>query len=142
MTHTQPVGDSPVLLYVEDDILTRQSVSARLTRRGLSVHAVESGEEALKFLEDGFVPAALLLDLQLPGMDGIETYTRMRQDFQELPVVVCSAHLPEPVRSRLRKLGIPEERLLVKPCPFQHLLQAVEQAMDAETTGGESETIS
>lgn len=133
MSEPQAVEDSPVLLYVEDDILTRQSVSARLTRRGLTVHAVESGEQALQFIRGGFIPAALLLDLQLPGIDGIETYTRMRQEFQGLPVVVCSAHLPEPVRDRLQRLGIPAERLLVKPCPFQQLLQAVQQAMDANT---------
>lgn len=119
-----------VVLYVEDDPLTRQSVSNRLSRHGMRVLSAESGEAALALVENRPVLAAALLDVRLPGMDGVETCTRLRKLYPGLPVVVCSANLEGPIQERLRSLGVPEQFHLRKPCPFRDLLAAVIQATE------------
>ena len=114
-----------VVLYVEDDELTRQSVSNRLARNGFKVLAAGSGENALSLVENHPDLAVALLDMQLPGIDGIETFLRLRDRYPALPVVVCSGYLEPPTRTRLRALGIPDECQLRKPCPFRDLLAAL-----------------
>jgi CheY-like chemotaxis protein len=117
--------DPIVVLYVEDDPLTLRSVSDRLRRNGVRVMPADSGERALTLIGDHPALAAALLDLQLPGMDGLETYARLRQAYPELPVVVCSAHLEGPLRQRLLAMGVPTHCQLRKPCPFGDLLAAI-----------------
>src|SRR5260370_876369 len=114
-----------VILYVEDDPLTGESVRNRLTRNGLHVLAAESGERALTLVKDLPALGAALVDLQLPGMDGVETGIRLRRLYPGLPVVVCSANLDRPNRERLLAMDIPEQCQLRKPCPFRELLGAV-----------------
>jgi CheY-like chemotaxis protein len=114
-----------IVLYVEDDPLTRQSVSNRFSRHGVEVLAAESGEGALALVHEHPRLAAVLLDLQLPGMDGVETCTRLLNLYPHLPVVVCSADLDGPMQERLLAMGIPEQCQLRKPCPFRELLAAV-----------------
>lgn len=122
--------DSILVLYVEDDPLTRQSVSDRLRRQGVSVLAADSGEGALALIEDHPALAAALLDLQLPGIDGLETYARLRQAYPTLPVVVCSGHLDGPLQQRLLTMGVPKDCQLRKPCPFRVLLAAILKLTD------------
>ncbi len=110
------------VLYVEDDELTRQSVSNRLARNGFKVLAAGSGESALALVENHPDLAVALVDVQLPGIDGIETSLRLRDRYPGLPVVVCSGYLEPPTLVRLRALGIPDECQLRKPCPFRDLL--------------------
>ena len=118
-------SDTIVVLYVEDDALTRQSVSNRLWRNGVEVLAAESGEEAMALVQEHPYLAVALLDLQLPGMDGVETCKRLRKLYPNLPVVMCSANLDGPHRERLLAIDVPDQCQLRKPCLFQELLAAV-----------------
>lgn len=118
------------ILYVEDDDLTRQTVGNRLRRLGHNVTAVASGEAALVAIRD-FTPALALLDLELPGIDGIETLKRLRQQMPNLPIVVCSAHLTGCLCSQLEELGVPCGCLLCKPVRFGLIAAAVAAALDA-----------
>jgi CheY-like chemotaxis protein len=118
-----------VVLYIEDDSLTRQSVSNRLIRNGLRVLAADSGEQALALIADRPALTAALLDLQLPGIDGFETCARIRAEYPRLPVIVCSGYLEAPVRNRLAAAGIPPHCQLGKPCPFRELLAAIIKAI-------------
>jgi CheY-like chemotaxis protein len=116
------------ILYIEDDALTRQSITQRLLRRGFQVVQAASGEEALELVKDGPVPGTVLLDLELPGIDGLETYRRLRQLSPGLAAVVCTANLAAPARHDLLEMGIPEQCMLIKPCVFQDILDALERA--------------
>lgn len=97
--------------------------------------AADSGERALTLIEDHPALAAALLDLQLPGIDGLETYARLRQAYPDLPVVVCSAHLEGPLRQRLLAMGVPTDCQLRKPCPFRELLAAIVKATGRPRAG-------
>ena len=115
-----------LILYVEDDVLTHQSVTERFARSGFRVLEAESGEQALELLRAGTVPAAALLDLELPGIDGVKKHRLLKEISPDLPAVVCSGALTPYLRRRLREIGIPEECLLIKPCSFQTILGAIE----------------
>lgn len=119
----------PTILFVEDDRLTRESIAARFSRRGLDVIEAQSGEEALELAGSHPELAAALLDYSLPGIDGVETFRRLREADPEIPVVFCSGHMNEGIRQKLSGMGIPERFLLNKPCRFQELLNTVTLAM-------------
>jgi CheY-like chemotaxis protein len=124
----KPNCSSIVILYVEDDPLTLRSVTDRLRRHGVAVLAAETGEKALTLVEDHPALSAMLVDLHLPGIDGLETYARLKVSYPDLPVIVCSAHTEVPLLQRLRAMGVPEQSHLRKPCHFRDLLAAILKA--------------
>lgn len=113
------------LLYVEDDELIRSTTAARLRRRGYTVLEAASGEIALG-LADGEPLECVVLDLDLPGIDGLETFERLIAGWPSLRAVVCSALLTPTIRRRFLELGVPAACLLTKPCSFARLLAAIE----------------
>lgn len=116
------------ILYVEDDELTRQSVGNRLRRLGHDVTAVASGEAALQVARETELALALL-DLELPGINGIETLKQLRQWLPVLPVIICSAHLNDCLCRQLEELGVPSGSLLSKPVRFSTISTAVTAAL-------------
>jgi|GEM_PF-2734824 len=118
-------GSNVAILYVEDDALTRQAIAGRLRRRGHTIIEATSGEEALDLAGVLPRPAAALLDIDLPGLDGLETYRKLLELFPHLPAVVCSATLTAQRRESFHKLGIPDQYLLSKPCAFERILEAI-----------------
>jgi len=123
------------ILYVEDDALTRQAIAGRLRRRGHTIIEATSGEEALDLAATTH-PCVALLDIDLPGVDGVETYRKLLEMFPRLPAVVCSATLTDGRRKSLQSLGIPDERLLSKPCPFERILAALDSAIPNQNHNG------
>ena len=83
----------PVILVVEDNDDNRQLVIKVLNRRGYEVVGVVDGNEALTQLNN-IDPDLILMDINLPGMDGYEVTRRIRQQekFATLPIVALTAH--------------------------------------------------
>ncbi|MFO1406420.1 MAG: sigma-54 dependent transcriptional regulator [Steroidobacteraceae bacterium] len=79
------------ILLVEDSTAQAAVYRSYLEADGHHVHAVDSGEAALDFLQRR-KPAAMLLDLQLPGIQGLEVMSRLRDQGRPVPVVVISDH--------------------------------------------------
>lgn len=81
------------LLLVDDDAMTRQFMSARLTRQGYDIAVAEDGYRALSLLE-GEQFDLLLLDIMMPGMSGIDVLTQVRRKFSmlSLPVIMVTAN--------------------------------------------------
>jgi CheY-like chemotaxis protein len=120
------------ILYVEDDVMTRQAIAGRLRRRGYEVIEATSGEEALGLMAGQPRPGAVILDFDLPGIDGVETYRRMLAMHEHLPAVVCSAKITDGARAPFKALGVPDNALLAKPCEFQRMLTAIESVTHNE----------
>jgi diguanylate cyclase (GGDEF)-like protein len=80
------------LLIVDDEPMNRDALQRRLTRAGYQVLTAESGEQALQIVAANRVDL-VLLDVMMPGMDGVETLRRLRQSrsVSELPVVMVTA---------------------------------------------------
>jgi DNA-binding NtrC family response regulator len=79
------------ILLVEDSSAQAAVYRAYLEADGHRVHAVASGEEALEFLQRN-QPSAMLLDLQLPGIQGLDVMNRLKEQGYPVPVVVITDH--------------------------------------------------
>lgn len=79
------------VLLVEDEVLISRLMAEVLSERGFDVHAVEGGEEALRYLESGADVDVLFTDINLVGrMNGSMLAKAVRAQRPELPIVYCS----------------------------------------------------
>src|SRR5438552_11895930 len=83
------MGTSTILV-VDDDGSVRRYLSVLLSSLGYAVEGVESGEEALARLATNEPPAAVLLDLLLPGLSGLQLLDRVKQSHPAVPIIVLS----------------------------------------------------
>ena len=112
------------LLVVDDNEVNRDLLSRRLVSAGFAVAAVSSGEEALSSLEEGRFDA-VLLDVMMPGMDGLEVLRRIRSRWgvAELPVVMASALGDS--RNLVEALRLGANDYVTKPLDMQVVLARV-----------------
>jgi signal transduction histidine kinase/ActR/RegA family two-component response regulator len=112
------------LLLVDDDVLVRETLPALLVRAGHRVRTASSGEDAIRLLkEGGAFFDAVILDMRMPDMDGLETLRRMRDDACMVPVLLHSGCLDEAARAQAQ--GLPGTALLAKPATLSQLLGAL-----------------
>ncbi|HET8732483.1 MAG TPA: sigma-54 dependent transcriptional regulator [Anaeromyxobacteraceae bacterium] len=119
------------ILVVDDEKLIRWSVGERLQRGGYEVISAESGEEALEAV-GARSPDLMLLDVRLPGIDGLVTLQRTLAQAPEVAVIMMSAHSTVDIAVEAMKHGAID--FLVKPFPFQALDAAVERALTTAQT--------
>ncbi|MDD4334095.1 MAG: response regulator transcription factor [Desulfotomaculaceae bacterium] len=81
------------ILVVDDDHKILKILQHTLSKEGFKVTTAASGEEALQIAKQSF-PDLVLLDLMMPGMDGFETYQRLKA-IREIPVIILSARSDE-----------------------------------------------
>jgi CheY-like chemotaxis protein len=67
------------VLLVDDDSFLLNMYSLKFGKSGFDVSVAQNGEEALKKLQDGYVPDVILLDIIMPGMDGIQLLSEIRK---------------------------------------------------------------
>jgi two-component system KDP operon response regulator KdpE len=113
------------ILLVEDDDATRRMVSANLAAKGHDVRVAASGEEALILWEQRR-PDLILLDLGLPGMDGLGVLRRVRRE-ATTPVVVLSARGEE--RDKVEALDSGADDYLAKPFGMPELHARIRAAL-------------
>src|SRR5512138_1480148 len=119
------------VLVVDDEKLIRWSVAERLQRGGYEVLSAESGEQALELVAT-MPPDVILLDVRLPGIDGVQTLQRALALQPEVTVLMMSAHSTVDIAVDAMKHGAID--FLVKPFPFQALDAAVERAIATART--------
>ncbi len=119
------------ILVVDDEKLIRWSVSERLKRDGYEVLTAESGEQALQTI-GATPPDVLLLDVKLPGIDGVQTLRQALGLHPELAVLMMSAHSTVDVAVEAMKHGAID--FLVKPFPLTALDAAVARALSTSRT--------
>lgn len=109
------------ILVVDDEERIRQFLQRGLTFEGYRVETAADGQEALDKARDD-PPDLVLLDLMLPGMDGIEVCRRMRM-VTEVPILMLTAK--EAIEDRVAGLDAGADDYLVKPFAFDELLARV-----------------
>ena len=110
------------ILLVEDDELLGAGIRDTLTRSRYAVEWVRNGTLALSALEHGGVDA-VILDLGLPGMDGLDVLRKARQAGNKLPVLVLSAR--DTAAQRVAGLDAGADDYLTKPFDVEELLARV-----------------
>ena len=106
------------ILVVEDDVLLADGLTRSLRDAGHAVDWVDSGERALLALgAERF--ELVVLDIGLPGMDGLELLRRVREGERYVPVIVVTAR--DAVRDRVKGLDLGADDYLVKPFAIEEL---------------------
>jgi DNA-binding NtrC family response regulator len=117
----------PSLLLVDDDAVFRHVMASELERLGFDVDAVGSGEEALAKVER-LDPEVVLLDLQLPGISGLETLKAMRQDGAAAEVIMLTGH--GSIDSAIESIRVGAFDYVIKPCPLEELQIRIQRALE------------
>jgi two-component system, OmpR family, response regulator PrrA len=113
-----PGSTRPVVLVVEDDSAVRVALRRALVVEGFDVHVAADGEEALAVVDDDR-PGAIVLDVGLPGIDGVEVARRLREDGHEVPICMLSAR--SQVAERVAGLEAGADDYVVKPFDVDEL---------------------
>lgn len=114
------------VLLVEDNEVNQQIAATLLKSKGLLVDIANNGREALSLLvETGLAYEAVLMDLQMPEMDGYETTSRLRANsrFQSLPIIALTAHTMRQERQRCVDAGMNDH--VTKPLDPNALFDAL-----------------
>jgi chemosensory pili system protein ChpA (sensor histidine kinase/response regulator) len=122
----QPQPDDRVCALVVDDSITVRRVTQRLLKRnGMHVLTAKDGVDALSLLQD-HVPDVILLDIEMPRMDGYELAAHVRKDprLAEVPIIMITSRVGEKHRARAIELGVDD--YLGKPYQESQLLDAIE----------------
>ncbi len=127
------------ILLVDDDPDLLRLISLRLTSAGYRVRTADSGETALAALAVAR-PAAVITDLRMPGLDGMQLFEAIHREHPTLPVIILTAHgtIPDAVAATQRGLF----GFLTKPFDSQELLQKVAAALKLSGDDGEVATAS
>lgn len=107
------------VLVVDDEPALRESLARSLRFEGYTVATATDGAEALAALPD-VRPDALVLDVMMPRMDGVEVCRRLRERGDRTPVLMLTAR--DAVRDRVRGLDAGADDYLVKPFAYEELL--------------------
>lgn len=122
-------GASPKILLVDDDVSFRRALSTVLARSGYDVQAFESG---LSFLQsaDRSMSGCVILDLNMPGTDGLTIQKKMRADGWEIPVIFLTGY--GTVDSAVSAMRDGATTFLSKPVDPDQMLEAVREAIAAD----------
>jgi two-component system, OmpR family, response regulator MprA len=112
------------ILVVDDDQAVRDALRRALTMQGYSVEVAADGEEALATLsKNGTVVDLLVVDILMPGLDGLEVTRRLRADGNQLPILMLTAR--DQVSDRVEGLEAGADDYLVKPFALEELVARV-----------------
>ena len=115
------------VLVVDDEEEFRDLIIKRLIKRGLKVEGAESGKRALEFLEHSDTDV-VLLDVKMPGMDGIETLRNIRNLRPLVEVVILTGHAT--VDSGIEGMKLGAFDYLMKPIELEPLLEKLADAYE------------
>lgn len=117
----------PVVLIVDDEATILQSLSGILSDEGYETLTAPNGYEALKIIEEQS-PDIVLLDIWMPGMDGIETLQEIKRTNPFLQVIIISGHGTIETAVRATKLGGYD--FIEKPLSFEKVVVTINNALN------------
>ena len=128
--HMPSMGPNPVkatVLVVDDSVEIQRYLRILLELDSYRVEAASNGHEALARLRRGCAPQLVLLDLQMPGMDGLETLRQLREFRPQPKVIMCSAvDDPEKIAEAV---ALGAHAYLMKPIQHLYLSAAIERCL-------------
>ena len=117
------------VLIVDDEKSICQSLGSILTDEGYEVLTAASGEEALKIIKEE-LPSLVILDIWLPGIDGIETLKMIKSQYPQIRVIMISGHGTIETAVRATKLGAFD--FIEKPLSLEKILISVANALQLQ----------
>jgi len=126
-----------LIAIVDDDPSAREGLSSLIRSAGLRVEAFASAQEFL-VRPGSDLPSCLVLDLQLPGLSGLDLQKRMPEVGLEIPIVFLTGHGDIPASVQAMKAGAVE--FLTKPFDDEKLLQAIQEAVERDRRSRQQRT--
>lgn len=119
--------NKPRILLVDDEERFRANLQRMLTAQGMTAQAVDSGEAAMAELTANLYDV-ILLDLRMPGMDGLATLAAIKKAHPEVEVIVLTGHASMDAAMEIINLGGYD--YLLKPCPVDEVMLKIEAAFE------------
>ncbi|MGO3119649.1 MAG: response regulator, partial [Moraxellaceae bacterium] len=118
----------PTVLVVDDSVTVRKVTSRFLERQGFNVAVAKDGVDAIEILQD-MIPDVMLLDIEMPRMDGFEVATQVRYNkrLQHIPIIMITSRTGEKHRQRALEIGVND--YMGKPFQEQALLSKIQQIL-------------
>jgi two-component system nitrogen regulation response regulator NtrX len=116
------------ILIVDDEQSIRRSLGGILSDEGFETDVAADGESALKALDREGLPDLVLLDIAMPGRDGVEILSEMRERWPELPVLMMSGHGTIETAVRTTRIGAFD--FVEKPLSIDKLLLTIQHALE------------
>lgn len=113
------------VLLIDDETVFVDNLAGILTRRGMKVQSINDGLKALDLLTNEQYDV-LVLDLRMPGMDGVELLKAIRERDVQTPVIVLTGHVSIKQLTEALKEGAAE--VVLKPCRIDTLVSCIENA--------------
>src|SRR5215468_476787 len=127
------------ILVVDDDQSVRSYLSDFLSSCGYTVECAESGDQAVTRLSAGYVPSLIVLDIVMPGINGIEVLENVKKINVAIPVIILSAGGQTKTVVEAMKVGASD--FLVKPFEEQELELAIENVLEKQKLKEEVKTL-
>jgi CheY-like chemotaxis protein len=105
---TEPIINQKKVMFVDDDTFLLDMYAVKFKNNGWDVRSCDNAEAALKVLHDGYVPDIMLVDMIMPGMDGIEFLSAVRKENlvpKSALVLLTNQGLPDDV-AKAKKLNV------------------------------------
>ena len=115
------------ILIIDDEASIRESLSGILTDEGFLALSAEDGQQGLSLLEDEQVDL-VLLDIWMPGLDGLEVLKRIKETQAELPVIMISGHGTIETAVQATKMGAYD--FIEKPPSYDKIILSINNALD------------
>jgi chemosensory pili system protein ChpA (sensor histidine kinase/response regulator) len=124
-----PADERPLAMIVDDSITVRRVMQRFLERNGLRVVTAKDGIDAISVLQDA-KPDIILLDIEMPNMDGYEFATHIRNDERvpDVPIIMITSRVGDKHRARAIEIGVDD--YLGKPYQDSQLLDAIRRLLD------------
>jgi chemosensory pili system protein ChpA (sensor histidine kinase/response regulator) len=122
----------PLVMIVDDSLTVRKITSRLLTREGYEVVAAKDGLDALQMLSER-TPDAILLDIEMPRMDGFEFAKTAKSDakYAHIPIIMITSRTAEKHRKRAQEFGV--EAYVGKPYQEEELLRQLREMLALHT---------
>ncbi|MBS3754500.1 MAG: response regulator [Desulfobacterales bacterium] len=117
--------DKIKILLVDDEQEFVNTLSERIQMREIGANVALNGEQALEFV-DNEVPDVMVLDLRMPGIDGIEVLRRVKKQYPNVQVIILTGHGSEKDEEEARRLGAFD--YLQKPVEVDTLVTRIRKA--------------
>src|SRR5579864_540474 len=118
---------SASILLVDDDAAFRHVMAGELKRCGYAVETASTGAEAILRCESR-EPEIVLLDLRLPGMDGLDVLKALRDRSSAIEVIMLTGH--GTIDTAIESIRMGAFDYVTKPCPFEELQIRIQRAME------------
>ncbi|MCF8036157.1 MAG: response regulator [Desulfobacteraceae bacterium] len=125
----------PFVMLVDDEAEFIDTTTKRLEKRDLKVLTAYSGKDALEKVSSNRNLEVMILDVKMPGMDGLEVLQEMKKKYPLIEVIMLTGHAT--IESAIEGMKAGAFDYLMKPCEMDQLVEKVQEAADKKRSQDE-----